>query len=178
MERRFRVRLEELLDDAVVSPAVPQGMLPRLERFLEPFLAALDTAQQRAHAHHYAAGLVSDLGRKNAEGIAYLHDQERQGLQKFLGQAAWQERPLLTELARQVGDQLGESDGVLVLDPSGFPKKGDASVGVQRQWCGRLGKIDNRPGRLPPLPAPGVGQGQATARAGRHPQGRALPHPA
>ena len=118
MERRFRVRLEELLDDAVVSPAVPQGMLPRLERFLEPFLAALDTAQQRAHAHHYAAGLVSDLGRKNAEGIAYLHDQERQGLQKFLGQADWQERPLLTELARQVGDQLGESDGVLVLDPS------------------------------------------------------------
>jgi SRSO17 transposase len=143
MERRFRVRLEELLDDAVVSPAVPRGMLPRLERFLEPFLAALDTAQQRAHAHHYAAGLVSDLGRKNAEGIAYLHDQERQGLQKFLGQAAWDERPLLTELARQVGDQLGESDGVLVLDPSGFPKKGDASVGVQRQWCGRLGKIDN-----------------------------------
>ena len=143
MERRFRVRLDELLDDAVVPPAVPRGMLPRLHQFLEPFLAALDSSQQRTHARHYAAGLVSDLGRKNAEGIAYLHDQERQGLQKFLGQADWQERPLLTELARQVGNQLGEPDGVLVLDPSAFPKKGDASVGVQRQWCGRLGKIDN-----------------------------------
>jgi len=49
----------------------------------------------------------------------------------------------LTELARQVGQQLGGPDGVLVFDPSAFPKKGDASVGVQRQWCGRLGKIDN-----------------------------------
>src|SRR5262245_23465807 len=142
MEQRFRVRLEQLLDDAEVGPAVRRGMLPRRERFLEPFVTSLTDAQA-THARHYAAGLVSDLGRKNAEGIAYLHDQERQGLQKFLGQAAWQERPLLTELVRQVGDQLGEPDGVLILDPSAFPKKGDASVGGRRQGCGRLGKIDN-----------------------------------
>jgi SRSO17 transposase len=89
------------------------------------------------------AGLVSDLERKNAEGIAYLHDPERQGLQKFLGQAPWDDRPLLTELAHQVGAALGEADGLLVFDPSAFPKKGNASVGVQRQLCGRLGKIDN-----------------------------------
>jgi len=143
MERRFRVRLDELLDDAVVEPAVLRGMLPRLERFLEPFVASLETTERRSHAHHYVSGLVSDLRRKNAEGIAYLHDQERQGLQKFVGQVAWAERPLLTELARQVGAELGEPDGVLVFDPSAFPKKGTASVGVQRQWCGRLGKIDN-----------------------------------
>src|SRR3954454_23178283 len=143
MERRFRVRLGELLDDAVVDSAVARGTPPRLHRFLQPFLASLDTPEQRDHAHHYAAGLVSDLDRKNAEGIAYLHDQERQGLQKFLGQAPWDPRPLLTELGRQVGDELGEPDGVLVLDPSAFPKKGNASVGVQRQWCGRLGKLDN-----------------------------------
>ena len=143
MERRFRVRLDELLDDAVVAPAVPRGMLPGLECFLEPFLASLDTAAQRHHAHHYAAGLLSDLDRKNAEGIAYLHDQERQGLQKFLGQAPWDERPLLGELARHVAAELGEANAVLVFDPSAFAKKGTASVGVQRQWCGRLGKVDN-----------------------------------
>jgi SRSO17 transposase len=143
MERRFRVRLDELLDDAVVEAVVLRGMLPRLERFLEPFVASLETTERRSHAQHYISGLVSDLRRKNAEGIAYLHDQERQGLQKFVGQVPWEERPLITELARQVGAELGEPDGVLVFDPSAFPKKGTASVGVQRQWCGRLGKIDN-----------------------------------
>jgi SRSO17 transposase len=142
MEQRFRVRLEQLLDEAEVGPAVLRGMLPRLERFLEPFVAPLTNAQA-THARRYVAGLVSDLGRKNAEGIAYLHDQERQGLQKFLGQAPWDQRPLLTELARQVADELGEPDGVLVFDPSAFPKQGKASVGVQRQWCGRLGKVEN-----------------------------------
>jgi SRSO17 transposase len=142
MQQRFRVRLEELLDDAEVSPAVLRGMLPRLERFLDPFAVSL-TGAQATHARHYVAGLVSDLQRKNAEGIAYLHDQERQGLQKFLGQASWDERPAVTELARQVAADLGEADGVLVFDPSAFPKQGHASVGVQRQWCGRLGKVDN-----------------------------------
>jgi SRSO17 transposase len=143
MERRFQARLDELLDDAVVDPAILRGLLPRLERFLEPFVAALDTPEQRSHVQQYTAGLLSDLGRKNAEAIAYLHDQERQGLQKFLGQAPWDEGPLVTAQARQVAQELGEADGVLVLDPSAFPKKGTASVGVQRQWCGRLGKVEN-----------------------------------
>jgi SRSO17 transposase len=47
------------------------------------------------------------------------------------------------ELARQVGRELGEDDGVIVFDPSAFPKQGKKSVGVARQWCGRLGKVDN-----------------------------------
>lgn len=143
MERRFAVRLAELLGDAEVPPRLLRGMLPRLERFLQPFVEHLQMAQQRRNAHNYVAGLLSNLTAKNAESIAYLHDRERQGLQKFIGQVPWRWTPLLTELARQVGEELGEADGVLVLDPSAFPKKGTESVGVQRQWCGRLGKIDN-----------------------------------
>jgi SRSO17 transposase len=89
------------------------------------------------------AGLLSDLDYKNVESIAYLHDQEREPLQDFIGQSPWDHRPWLTELARQVGEQLGDADGVLVFDPSAFAKKGTQSVGVQRQWCGRLGKLEN-----------------------------------
>ena len=143
MERRFRVRLDELLEDAEVPPGLLRGVRPRLETFLEPFVASLSRAEQRLNAQHYVQGLLSDLDDKNAEAIAYLHDQERQVRQKFLGQSPWEYDPLLDELVRQVGTELGEADGVLVLDPSAFPKKGTASVGVQRQWCGRLGKVDN-----------------------------------
>jgi SRSO17 transposase len=143
MERRFRVRLAELLDDAHVPPTLLRGVLPRLQTFLQPFLVALQTPQQQTNAHHYVQGLLSELGSKDVESIAYLHDRERQGLQKFMGQADWDHQPLLTELAGQVGTELGQDDGVLVFDPSAFPKQGKESVGVQRQWCGRLGKIDN-----------------------------------
>jgi SRSO17 transposase len=143
MERRFRVRLEELLDDAEVPPGLMRGVFPRLEAFLQPFVEAPRSPEQQTNARHYVQGLLSDLGGKDVESIAYLHDRERQGLQKFIGQADWDHRPLLTELARQVGTELGEADGVLVFDPSAFPKKGRESVGVQRQWCGRLGKLDN-----------------------------------
>lgn len=143
MERRFRVRLAELLDDAEVPPGLLRGVLPRLEAFLEPFTAALHVPEQQTNAEHYVQGLVSDLKSKDVESIAYLHDRERQGLQKFIGQADWDHQPLLTELVRHVGAELGEPDGILVFDPSAFSKKGTESVGVQRQWCGRLGKIDN-----------------------------------
>ena len=91
----------------------------------------------------YITGLVSNVKRKNIETIAYLHEQDRQPLQKFIGQRVWDERPMIGELVRQVGAALGERDGVLVFDPSGVLKQGKASVGVARQWCGRAGKVDN-----------------------------------
>jgi SRSO17 transposase len=143
MERRFQPRMEQLFAEAEVHPAVLRGVLPRLERFLEPFVRDLDCNAHRTTAQRYVAGLLSNVKRKNAESIAYLHDQDRQGLQKFLGQAEWDHQPFLTELAQQVGQQLGQADGVLVFDPSAFRKCGNASVGVQRQWCGRLGKVEN-----------------------------------
>jgi SRSO17 transposase len=143
MTSRLAARRDQLLADAQVDPRILRGVLPRLEAFLGPFLASLQRSEQGQHARHYIAGLVSNLPDKNVESIAYLHDQEREPLQQFIGQSPWDHYPWLTELARQVGQQLGTPDGVLVFDPSAFPKKGHASVGVQRQWCGRLGKIDN-----------------------------------
>jgi SRSO17 transposase len=143
MERRYEVRLEQMLAQAEVSPELIDGLLERLDSFAQPFVESLGGPQQRRHAAEYMTGLLSKLERKTGEAIAYLHDQQRQGLQKFVGFVPWDHRPLLDSLARQVGKEIGEADAVLVFDPSAFPKKGTKSVGVARQWCGRLGKVDN-----------------------------------
>jgi SRSO17 transposase len=143
MERRFRTRLDELVNDAAVRPCLLKGMMPRLESFLQPFVDPLRSPEQQTNARQYVQGLLSELDSKDAESIAYLFDRERQGMQKFLGQAEWNHRPIMTTLVQQVAKELGEQDGVLVFDPSAFAKKGTESVGVQRQWCGRLGKVEN-----------------------------------
>ena len=142
-DRRFDARLREMLAQAEVAPDLIDGFLARLETFVQPFSASLTGPQQERHTIEYLTGLLSKLGRKTGEGIAYLLDQERQGIQKFIGQVPWEDAPLLTTLATQVGRDLGESDGVIVFDPSAFAKKGTKSAGVARQWCGRLGKVEN-----------------------------------
>jgi SRSO17 transposase len=143
MERRFEVRMRGVLAECVVSPQVFHGAQERLQEFAWPFLVRLARQEQIEHAGRYLTGLVSGLETKNVESIAYLHDQERRQLQAFVGQSPWNHQPLVDELAAQVGRELGQSDAVLVFDPSGFPKSGRDSVGVARQWCGRLGKVDN-----------------------------------
>ena len=143
MERRFEIRKKELVADAEIRPQVYARLLQRLPAFLEPYLACLGRHEQKEHLRTYLQGLLSDAERKNVETIAYLHDQERRELQHFIGGSQWDHKPLLAELVRQVATALGEADGVIVIDPSGFEKDGRDSVGVQRQWLGRLGKIDN-----------------------------------
>jgi SRSO17 transposase len=143
MHWRYRLRKQQLLDECEVPPEVFRGGIDRLAEFARPFAECLGRREQKDHARTYLAGLVSDLRHKNAESIAYRHDQERHGLQHFVGSSTWDHRPLIKELAEQVGRELGTPDGVIVFDPSGFAKKGDTSVGVQRQWLGRLGKVDN-----------------------------------
>jgi SRSO17 transposase len=143
MDRRFSVRKDEMLAECEVSPRVFQGMVGRLMTFLDPFVQRMVRPEQRQHALTMVRGLLSDLSRKNVESIAYRDDQERGQLQHFVGVAEWDHRPLQQELVRQVGRELAQADGVIVFDPSAFPKQGTQSVGVARQWCGRLGKVDN-----------------------------------
>ena len=75
MEQRFESRLNEILDQAQVSADILRGLLPRLEKFVEPFAENLPGPEYRRHAAEYVTGLMSRLERKTAEGIAYLYDQ-------------------------------------------------------------------------------------------------------
>ena len=143
MERRFAIRYEELMAEAEVKPEALEGVLGRLKQFVHPFAASLEHSRNRSHFEEYLAGLVSNIKRKNIESIAYLHEQDRQPLQKFIGQNPWEWQPMIGELARQIAATLGDAAGVLVIDPSGVLKQGKGSVGVARQWCGRAGKVDN-----------------------------------
>jgi SRSO17 transposase len=143
MDRRFQLRLEQLLADCHVPDDAFEVITQRLGDFVEPFLASLPSPESRDHGHTYLSGLLSDVARKNTESIAYRHEIDRQCLQRFIGYTEWDHKPLLDELTRQVAAEIGEADAVIVFDPSAFAKRGTESVGVQRQWCGRLGKTEN-----------------------------------
>ncbi|MCA1684855.1 MAG: transposase, partial [Planctomycetia bacterium] len=143
MEPRFQRRKEQLRAGCQVPPALFRGTMSRLESFAQPFLASPPSPESRRHTHTDLSGLLSDVGPKSAESISYRYDLDRQVIQRSLGEVPWDHQPLLDELTRRVAAAIGRPDAVLVFDPSAFPKKGAASVGVQRRWCGRLGEVDN-----------------------------------
>lgn len=107
MDRRFEARKRELLEDCQVSLEVFNGMLNRLEKFAEPYLQCLVRTGQKEHAKANYQGLLSDLQRKNAEAIAYRHDQERIGLQMFLDASPWDHTPCSTSSSIKLARQLG-----------------------------------------------------------------------
>jgi SRSO17 transposase len=143
MEARYALRKSQLLDECQIAPEIFEQVMPRLHTFMKPFVRIFQGQAADQHATTYVCGLLSNVERKNIESIAYRFGQSRLPLQSFIGWDAWDDAPLREELRSQVKTHLGQSDGVLVFDPSGFPKSGRESVGVARQWCGRLGKVDN-----------------------------------
>lgn len=100
--------------------------------------------EQAQWGHKYLQGLLAPLERKAIQPMALaLEGGDVQGMQQFIGQGQWQDTRLLQKHWELVAATLGEEDGVYIVDESGFPKKGEHSVGVARQWCGVLGKVEN-----------------------------------
>ena len=114
-----------------------------LDAFLERYRPLMARSEQRAHMDVYLGGLLSGLERKSVEPIATMHGLYRRPLQHYIGAGSWSDRSVRDEMRAHVIEDLGDPNGVFVLDGSGFHKQGVDSVGVARQWCGRLGKIDN-----------------------------------
>ncbi len=114
-----------------------------LDAFLERYRPLMARSEQRTHMDVYVGGLLSGLERKSVEPIATMHGLYRRPLQHYIGAGSWSDRSVRDEMRAHVVEELGDPNGVFVLDGSGFHKQGVDSVGVARQWCGRLGKIDN-----------------------------------
>jgi SRSO17 transposase len=132
-----------LLAEAEVTADAVRGCRERLTLYLQRYLPLFYREEQRELAQVVIAGKLSDLQRKTSEPIAYAADRERKPVQHFVGAGKWDDEAVMAELRRDVAEDIGDPDGVLIVDPSGFAKKGTESCGVARQWCGRLGKIDN-----------------------------------
>jgi SRSO17 transposase len=134
---------QALLGQAAVTPAAVQGCGGRLATFLARYLPLFYRKEQRENATIVVEGLLSGLQRKTCEPIARSHGIHRKPVQFFVGSGAWDDEAVMAELRRQVKEELGDGQAVLVIGPSAFAKKGNESCGVKRQWCGRLGKKEN-----------------------------------
>lgn len=100
--------------------------------------------ESRRHAEQYVRGLLAPLQRKNGWTIAeYVGESEPKALQRFLNLTPWNVEELLALNRDYALEHLASADAILVADPTGFAKKGRKSVGVQRQYSGTLGRIDN-----------------------------------
>lgn len=112
-------------------------------RFLRRYERIFRHKAQRLHFEAYLRGLIGPLERKSIEPIALDQGVPWHRLEHFISRARWDAEDLLGEHVRHVRESLGSPRGIIIIDPTSFPKKGDASVGVARQWCGQLGKEEN-----------------------------------
>jgi SRSO17 transposase len=102
-------------------------------------------SETRCRVRRYLLGLLSATERKNSWQLAeIMHESGPQGMQRLLNTAHWDVEVVRDELSAYVIEQLGHTDGVLVLDETGFLKKGTHSAGVARQYSGTAGRIENQ----------------------------------
>jgi len=133
--------------------AIPQFALTRsdIDSFLDElrgfhtaFRACFTRQEPRDQFFNYLVGQFSALERKSIEPMALrVEGGKVRAMQRLVSDALWDEDAMLRTYHHLVQDEMGEPDGVLIIDETGFAKKGQDSVGVARQYCGSLGKVEN-----------------------------------
>jgi SRSO17 transposase len=121
-----------------------KDFINELKGFHEQFADCFQRSESREHFFNYMAGQFSPLERKSIEPIALaVKDGNVRAMQRFVSDAPWDDENMLTKYRNLVNDDLGSPNGALIFDESGFIKKGQESIGVARQYCGTIGKVDN-----------------------------------
>ena len=121
-----------------------EGFMDELQEFQSVFHDCFARSEARGHFLDYMVGQYSPLARKSIEPMALAVEGGRiRSLQRFLSETVWDEEQMRWNYHQLVAEELGEPDGVLMFDESGFVKKGNDSAGVARQYCGTLGKVEN-----------------------------------
>src|ERR671932_385243 len=125
-------------------PSDVEGFMDELWAFQSAFHDCFTRSEPRAHFFDYMVGQFSQLERKSIEPMAlHVEGGTIRGLQRFISDVRWDEEQMLWNYHQLVADELGDPEGVLMFDETGFVKKGTDSVGVARQYCGPLGKVEN-----------------------------------
>ncbi|ODS38291.1 MAG: hypothetical protein A7316_08340 [Candidatus Altiarchaeales archaeon WOR_SM1_86-2] len=112
-------------------------------RFSNFFKTKTRDASERAK--QYAQGLIFSEGHSNMVKFAKkVPDSDNQSLQHFISNSPWDDEALIIEIQKSVVESIGDAEhGSIHGDEKGFPKKGNSTVGVKRQYCGNLGKVEN-----------------------------------
>jgi SRSO17 transposase len=127
----------------VVSSDVA-GFMEELWEFQAIFHDCFARSEPRAHFFDYMVGQFSKLERKSIEPMALrVEGGTVRGMQRFLSEVTWDEEQMRWNYQQLVAEEMGDPAGVLMFDETGFVKKGKDSVGVARQYCGSLGKVEN-----------------------------------
>lgn len=134
----YRVPAFELTPDDV------DGFWDELQAFHEAFRSCFVRSEPRQHFFHYMVGQFSSLERKSIEPMAiHMEGGNIRGMQRFISNDVWNEPQMQHIYHGLVTHDMGDPQGVLIFDESGFVKKGQESVGVARQYCGTVGKVEN-----------------------------------
>jgi len=125
-------------------PSDVEGFMEELWAFQSTFHDCFARSEPRAHFFDYMVGQCSKLERKSIEPMALeVEGGTIRGLQRFISDVVWDEAQMRWNYHHLVAEEMGDPDGVLMFDETGFVKKGKDSVGVARQYCGTLGKVEN-----------------------------------
>ena len=128
----------------MVTQADVQGWAEGLDVVVEQIAPQFGRAEPRRRARAYMRGLLAPVERKNGWQLAEaVGDATPDGVQDFLSRVHWDADAVRDDLQAYVVQHLSDPDGVAVLDETGFLKKGTKSAGVQRQYSGTAGRIEN-----------------------------------
>ncbi len=112
--------------------------------FHAQFADCFSREEPRENFVQYMAGQMSQLDRKSIEPIAMnVENAKVRAMQHFISNVVWDEARIISRYHDMVVEDLGDTEGVLIFDESGFVKKGGDSAGVARQYCGNIGKVEN-----------------------------------
>lgn len=121
-----------------------EGFLDELREFHALFRDCFVRREPREHFFRSMVGQFSTIERTSIEPIAVQTDASSiRAMQRGLSDVEWKDAHMLQTYHQQVANEMGTPEGVMIVDESGCVKKGKDSVGVARQYCGTLGKVDN-----------------------------------